>query len=321
MSKELPPITLLRISREASSVFRSIYRVRVPLPVKGGDASDKTLYISPENDTIWAVCDQLSGDTVALVAFLHDLVAYDPKGIGAVHLAIGGANLNDSNRLAELNPSDLCHPARKSITRLLSSSLQTFYAVISPSLEGRCMLPIMSRPHGQFHHNRSVPIFPRTQTYTFLERDPRSVDADLAHVAVNTDPRRTVWLWERFKANFGITRHLQGRYILGIRPYQDPGIDGRAGLVRFLQKADEGWEKYTDMVGQPVWGERMSREEYEAQRTSLSQAAGFWVFPQEALGDIPSVNEMKYMDTGEWEPEMVKDLSKFRPGICVFNLP
>ena len=320
-SEEWSPDTLIRVNHEASSVFHSICRVRIPLPVKGGDGSVKSLYISPENDTVWAVCDQNSRADPLLVSFLHDLVAYDPKGIGVVHLAISGTTLNDSQRLAELDPSHLQLPARQSITKLLSSSLQTVHPVVSPDTNGRCMLGCMSWPHAQFHHNRSLPIFPRTQSYICLECDPRPIKADLTHVAVNMDPRRTVFLWNRFKANFGVERHINIRYILSVVPFKNPAIASRAGFVDLLQRYDDGWADWAARLGQQVWGERMSKEEYEAQRTSLPQAAGFWSFPQEAFGDVPDVNQMNYMDVVQWEPKMVKDLSEFHPEIWVFNLP
>lgn len=316
-SEEWAPDTLIRVNHEASSVFRSICRVRIPLPVKGGDGSVKSLYISPENDTVWAVCDQNSRANPLLVSFLHDLVAYDPKGIGVVHLAIGGTTLNDPSRLAELDPSHLQLPARQSITKLLSSSLKTVYPVVTSM---RCMLGCMSSPHAQFHHNRSVPMFPCTQSYTYLDRDPRPIKADLTHVAVEMDPRRTLFLWNRFKVNFGVERPINIRYIVSvIMPSENPA--SRAGFVSLLQRSDDEWVDWTARLGQQVWGERMSKEEYEAQRTSLPQAAGFWSFPQEAFGDVPDVNQSKDMDAFHWQPKMVKDLSAFHPDIWVFNLP
>ena len=319
-SEEWSPDILTRVCHEASRAFRRVYRVRIPLPVKGGDGSVKPLYISPENDTLWVVCDQNTRPIPVLVAFLHDLVAYDPKGIGVAHLAIGGTTLNDSSRLAELDPDRLPPPARQSITKLLSSSLQTFYPVVSPSMEARCMLSIMSWPRGQFHHNKSVPLFPRTHSYTRLGRDPRSIKADLEHVAVNTDPRRTVFLWNRFKANFGVKRHINIRYILTVMGSKD-GVGSRADFDGLLQRTEDKWAEWATLLSQPVWGERMSKEEYESQRATLPQAAGIWSFPQEAFGDIPNVDELKYMDIAEWEPKMVKDLSGFQPELWIFNLP
>lgn len=46
--------------------------------------------------------DQNTYTLPALVAFLRDLIAYDPKGIGVVHLAISSTNLNDSSSLAKI---------------------------------------------------------------------------------------------------------------------------------------------------------------------------------------------------------------------------
>ncbi len=319
-SEEWSPDTLIRVNHEARGVFRRICRVQIPLPVKGGDGSVKSLYISPENDIVWAVCDQNSRADPLLVSFLHDLVAYDPNGIGVVYLAMGGTTMNDIPRLAELDPSHLQLPVRESITKLLSSSLQTFHPVVAPGVNGRCMLGVMSWPHAQFHHNRSLPIFPFTQSYTCLECDPRPIEADLTHVAVTTDPRWNVFVWNRFKANFGVERHINIRYILSAVPFGTPVVS-RASFIESLQTCDDKWAYWVSRLGQQVWGERMSKEEYEAQRTSLPQAAGFWSFPQEAFGDVPDVNQMNHIEPFQWEPKKVMDLSKFQPEIWVFNLP
>jgi hypothetical protein len=104
-------------------------------------------------------------------------------------------------------------------------------------------------------------------------------------------------------------------------PFKNPAIASRAGFVNLLQRYDDEWAYWAARVGQQVWGERMSKEDYEAQRTSLPQAAGFWSFPQEAFGDVPDLNQINYMDVFQWEPNMVKDLSEFHPEIWVFNLP
>lgn len=319
-SKEWSPDVLIRVSREASAAFRSVYRVRIPLPVKGSDGSAKSLYICPERDILWVTCDQNTRIMPMFVAFLHDVVAYDPKGIGVAHLALGGTNSGEAQELAGIDPRDLASPARDSLARLLSSSLQTFYPVIEPTMEGRCMLSVMSWPTGQFHHNRSVPIFPRTQYYTRLECDPRAIRADLGHVAVGMDPRRTVYLWNRFKANFGETRHIDVRYILTLLEHQHPGVGSRAEFVNLLQRLDDWMAEWAPRLGQRVWGERMTEGEYEGQRTSLPQVAGIWSFPPEALGEVPGLSETKYMRTVEWEPKIVKDLSGFVPELWFFNL-
>lgn len=319
-SKEWSPDVLTRVSREASAVFRSVYRVRMPLPVNGSDDSAKSLYICPETDILWINCDNNTRIMPVFVAFLHDLVAYDPKRIGVAHLALGGTNSGEAQELAGINPRDLAPSARDSLVRLLSSSLQTFYPVIEPTMEGRCMLGVMSWPTGQFHHNRSVPIFPATQYYARLERDPREIRADLGHVAVGMDPRRTVYLWNRFKANFGATRNIHVRYILTLLGHQHAGVGSRAEFVNLLQRLDDWMAEWALRLGQRVWGERMTEGEYESQRTSLPQVAGIWSFPPEALGDVPGLSETKYMRTVEWEPKVVKDLSGFVPELWFFNL-
>lgn len=312
-TREWSPTTLIRVNHEARDVFRSVYRVRLPLPVKGGDRTVKSLYINPENDIIWAGWRNHTPAEPVFTSLLHDLVAYDPKGVGVVHLAVGGPDMNDTGLLERVDPDRLPAPARESITKIVSSSLQTLYALIVP-YSGRNTIGVMSYPFAQFHRNRSIPILPNTQSCTFLERDPRPIEADLTHVAVETDPRRFIFHWNRFKARFGVTRRIETRYILGSAGVLPRMVDDRDGFTEMLDKEDEHWESYLSMVNKPVWGDRMSEQEYIAQRTTLPQAVGFWIFPEEALGEVPE-------DQIHWEPKMMKDLSKFHPGICVFNLP
>lgn len=309
------PNSLMGVNREANSIFRSVYRVRLPVPNSG-----RALYICPESDVVWAVCHQNSPANPLLVALLHDMVAYDPRGVGVAHLAIGGTTLNDSSRLAELDPDQLPPPARRSMTQLLSSSLQTFFPVVSPGWEGRLMLGVMSWRQGQFHHNRSVPILPGTQSFVCLKRDPRPILADLEQIAVGTDPRRIVFLWNRLKANFAIDRHIKISYILTIMPDMTSDVFSRSDFTHRLERDDNRWAEWASLLSQNVWGDRMSQEEYETQRTSLPQAAGLWTFPEEAFGEIPDIQEMDGVDT-YWEVKMVKDLSEFHPEVWVFDLP
>ena len=327
-SAEWAPQTLIRVNHEAGSVFRRIRRVRIPLPVKGGDGSLKSLYISPENDTVWVTIQQNSRPEPLLVSFLHDLVAYDAEGIGVVHLAFG-SNVNEQTMLANLDPSHLQLPARQSLTKLLSSSLQTVYPVIWPGCNGRCMLGLFSWIYGPFLHNRSLPMFSVTESYTRLERDPRPIQADLRNVAVGTDPRWQVFLWNRFKANFGVKRHIDMRYILSAGSHLPPPMGGgsappmgsRGLFGDLLQKYDDIWEEWTAKLGLHTGGDLLSKDEYEAQRTSLPQAAGFWSFPPEAFGEVPDINDEKYIGAEWWTHKRVKDLSEFHPEIWVFNLP
>lgn len=319
-SGEWSPDILLKVNREANSVFRSHYRLRLPLPVKGGDGSVKSLYIHPETDIVWLATQQNTRTDPLLISFLHDLVAYDPNGVGIRHLALGGTHPNDISTLANLEPSRLPLPARHSLKKLVSSSLQSFYAVVDAT-EGRTTIGVMSSPQADFHHNRSIPVVPRTTCYTRLERDPRAIEADLTHVSAGLDPRRTMYLWNRFKANFGAAeRHIDTRYLLSL-VLKSP-MAGREDFVQYMQREDDTWAEWTARLSQPIWGERMTKEEYEAQRTTLPQAAGFWSFPEEAFGDFPNVSSQEFADDGtNWQIKMIKDLSEHHPEVWVFNLP
>lgn len=84
------------------------------------------------------------------------------------------------------------------------------------------MLGTLSAPRAPVQINRSVPIaargkYKQSTTFRMLDRDSRPIEKDLVKVYVGTDPRRTVFLWQKFMANFGVqyaTYRLYGRTLM-----------------------------------------------------------------------------------------------------------
>lgn len=115
---------LLRVSREANHVFTTFYRLSIPLQ----PGAFSLLPINPETDIL-----RVSHNTgiEALVCSFHDVVAYDPRSVGIVHLAIDHDGF-DASHLANLDASRMNTAAVQAIRKLLAKSLQTFYNYISP---------------------------------------------------------------------------------------------------------------------------------------------------------------------------------------------
>lgn len=286
---------LLRVSREANHVFAAFYRLSIPLQ----PGAFSLLPINPETDILRVRTWQDTG-IEALVCFFHDVVAYDPRSVGTVHLAIGHDTF-DASHLANLDASKKNTSAVQAIRKLLAKSLQTFYTYISPGADARMMLGTVSAPRAPIQINRSVPIAAQgkskqSTTFRMLDRDPRPIEKDLVKVYVGTDPRRSVFLWQKFMANFGVpvkTSPMKIRYLQAIWPYahdHDLPTDMRDGIIEFLQLIDVRWAEWTSSLWEPAWGNRYTEEEDEELKQNVRDVAGLWVFGADAFGEIPEID-------------------------------
>ncbi|CEJ92639.1 hypothetical protein VHEMI08277 [[Torrubiella] hemipterigena] len=318
------PQMLNGVSREAQLLYRQAYRVRFPIRVKGSDGviRTKTISLTPEKTILWVETARADCNGPAILHFLHDLLAYDPKGVGVVHLAI--SRFMDIQSLAQIDPESLPLPVHTSLIKLLSSSIQSFYSVMVCDRELRCTLGQMTCPRAKFHRSLSVPIFCQSGVYRSLSRDYRDIKRDLEHVAFPLDPRMVVFQWNMLKAKFGQQdKCIYLGYILccvADNIHLKPACSHRQQLLDELATEDQHWGEWSQILNQDIWGERLTRDEYTARQHSLPQVSGVWVFAQDAMGHIPDVAEMKYATADEWEFKMVKDLSGFQPELWVFEL-
>lgn len=315
---------LLRVSREARQAFRCHYRLSIPL--KLGEAS--LLHINPETDILEVHRERLNNRDI-LVGFLHDAVAYDPSGVGVVHLAMG-REMNDVSHLSQLEPSKMNPSAVQSITKLLSKSLKNFYSCVSPGTEARVLLGQLSGPHAPIYLNRSIPIVfegksRQATCFTVLEQDPRPIDSDISCVFVRSDPRNNVLYWFNFLTKFGVSvKGVSGppmkiHYLYAIWPNSlDPALHTQAGFTGYLESLDERWAQWMPKINQPLWGNRVSEEEYCGLREVLPDVAGIWIFEGDAFGDVFE-QDPNQTRAGHWGYKMVKDMMEFKPKLMVFE--
>jgi hypothetical protein len=307
------PCSLLRVNREANNVFHSILRVQVPL-------QSGTLYLNPEND-ILHLEPSYTTSGLDIASFIHDVIAYDPKGIGMTRFSVG-QKLNDMNIIVGLKPSLIPQPAVASITGWLTHGLRSLYSIVSPGVEGRNMLGVLSWPDAKIHQNCSMPVATcGTSAFSVLERDPRPIESDISHVAVGVDPRRTPYLWQKLEANFDVKREapLVINYALSLWPRpSDPLVNDRASLVSFLDHADSRWSDWMKQLNKPPQGERLNDETFKTLQEGLKQVAGIWIFPADTFGPIPELDAEIGLD--EWDIKLVKDLSTFHPALMVIDL-
>ncbi|KAK8110648.1 uncharacterized protein PG998_007105 [Apiospora kogelbergensis] len=317
---------LSSVNREARQAFVAFYRVSVPLtPDEPG-----RLCLNPDTDILQIQLSQMYARTDALVSFLHDMVASDPKGTGIAHLAMG-LNMNDLGHLGELDPATLHPSAAQALKKLLSQSIRAFYACINPGSGARTMFGIFSWPGGSFHQNRSAPVMPHFQSiqstdFEVLGHDPRPVQKDLSHLAVGVDPRREVYLWRSLLAKYGVPpSSIPFWYLYSVWSDHDTtgGMKGREAFVEYLRTQDASWSKWMTDLKKPLRGERLSEEDHARLSRDLLDAAGFWLFGPDTFGIVPDVGSVS-LDMAEgsrhWKPKMVVDLSQHTPELGLLKL-
>lgn len=318
---------LLHVSREARQAFRCHYRLSIPL--KLGEAS--LLHINPETDTLEVQRERPNNKDI-LVGFLHDAVAYDPSGVGIVHLAMG-REMNDVSHLSQLEPSKINPSAVQSITKLLSKSLKNFYSCVSPGIGARVLLGQLSGPRAPIYLNRSIPIAFKGRSrqptcFKILEQDPRPIDSDISCVFVRSDPRNNVLYWYNFLAKFGVSAKgvsgppMKIRYLYAVWPNDltlDPALEIQAAFTKYLEYLEERWAQWMPKINQPLWGNRVSEEEYHRLRDVLPDVAGIWIFEGDAFGDVFE-QDPNQTETGHWGYKMVKDMTEFKPKLMVFDI-
>jgi hypothetical protein len=312
---------LLQVNRETRLAWRSFYRLSIPLQL----GAPSMLQLNPDTDIIEVQRSQRT-HVDNLIAFFHDIVAYDPHGVGIAHLALG-RDINDMTALASIDLDNLYQVATQTISKLLSRNIKTFYPCISVDTDARNMLGGLSYPQGPTHQNRSVPIMPsgedaQVPSFVFLQEDPRTIETDLSHVAVGLDPRRIPYEWYRFLAKFGVPLppSIKIRYVIAIwyKP-PSPVVGGLARFLGVLETFNERWASWMAQLKAPIWGKRVTEEKYWQLQETLHDAAGAWVFDWDTFGDIPLPRKTD-QERDEWQRNMIMDLSEHRPGLMVLNL-
>ncbi|CEJ87783.1 hypothetical protein VHEMI04513 [[Torrubiella] hemipterigena] len=310
-----------QVNHESRNAYRQRYRVRFPISIKSADG-DKFhiayIGLNPETDILY-LTSRPGSHGLSFIHCIHDIIAYDPRGIGVAHLAMGGCD--HLSYLSRLHPSHLPLHAQEQINQWLSGSLQSFYTVIQMGITSRdidmMLFPFRQSEHANdlWHCNRSLPIIANTTHYTRTTRDMRSIDKDLAYIAAPADPRESTQMWNQFRANFGKDKEeLQLRYLMGLsEPSQT--VTTRQDLCYFLEKSNERWEKIRANLKATGRHQALLDDDYWSQRT-IPQVAGLWNLPADAFGTVPP------LDAGftDWNYKYVFDISHIRPELWVFHL-
>ncbi|KAH6641879.1 hypothetical protein F5144DRAFT_482231 [Chaetomium tenue] len=236
-----PPFSLLlQVNREARMVALNFYHIHLPFP--GRQYKEQILYINADYDVVYVrprqrrSRDHPQGCADLLVDFLHDARAYDNKGQGVAHLALGEAYPYQlferatglSQPRVHLTPETLHPVATASFSDILRSQLRSLFFVIGFRFDTRGMGSTPAT-NWRFHFAQTFPLHRRGNPvgrFHWFGADPRpGLELDLLQVPFNSDPRGLLEGWRRLESAFGITqehRIAQEKQPNGFRLYICP---------------------------------------------------------------------------------------------------
>lgn len=325
---------LLCVSQEARYEALSFYRVHIPCTLRRGPTREQketakpgTFYFNPEYDFLqiqpgfWA--------EQSLMEFLYHLKnTYDSHQIGLLNLALEKNSLQATN-LCFIKPSTVNSALRESFRQTLTQ-LQEIFLVQSVSA-GRQILGAMSGVAlNEFILNRSMPIATSTPIFDRLHTDPRPIAGDLEHAYIGEGPLIMLYMWQQLLKTWDISPiRTKYEFLLTFVPIASffEVYDERSakqwvetedyewtGKWRADDNVDGVWatRKYSDgtIWKQPV-GALYGKYKDEDLEKAVKPAFGFWMFPVDVFGKVPSSDD----ECKKVFSKQIVDMSEHWPGL------
>ncbi|CEJ87341.1 hypothetical protein VHEMI04385 [[Torrubiella] hemipterigena] len=250
------PTVLVSVSRSARNVYDQVYRVR--MPVRTADGS-RILRLSPDFNIVWIIGDRAWIQDIQLTSFLHDVMAYDPQGIGIKHLALGGGHHSGLSVLASMLPPTRPKPLVESMAKILSSSIETYYAVLMPGINTKC-------PYQPPFYDWSQPRMPHSLIYQRVPCEPLPIYDESKYTGRYGFFPSNLAQWIKVKENYGAKRHIPMRYLVSVSGLV---LDGYVMDDAFMQRLKDSSCPWNPPI---LEGNRV-------QDVPLLPAVGFWSFP------------------------------------------
>ncbi len=175
----------------------------------------------------------------------------------------------------------------------------------------------------QPRYNRAIPLYSSAAAFDLLPVDPRPIGPDMDTILVGHDPRGQLCLWREMEAAFGTTNPFaRFRFMLTAPPTIAAAkilhIRTLAEAKDYVRVEAESWRGNFEGDGiYKRFGYRNPDTKESLERAQKMPAVGFWLFPLEAFGEVPSG---MFQDT-PWGTIELVDLSMFRPQLGLFRLP
>ncbi|KAK1771826.1 hypothetical protein QBC33DRAFT_511317 [Phialemonium atrogriseum] len=171
--------------------------------------------------------------------------------------------------------------------------------------------------------HRSRPLQASVSKFQRLPRDPRSIETELKKVFMGFgDPRVQIYRWFRLLEKWQIEYHdysVDYRFMI---TFNCRRVENREEAFLALRGEEEDWT---------AWRKACAEEgtACEDDEQALPSAYGFWLFPIDAFGPIPSASK-QIRKTGRartrdrsrvWDHFKAWDLSEHKPELCLQYLP
>lgn len=290
------PSILLRINQEARKVATDVYRIRLPFcPFSSRDGRYRAvLPLDPEHDIVKFNLGLIELDLPA--AFLHDTLAYDPRGLGLANIALISAFSFEG--LHKLQLSELVDEGRwfrKSI-----ANLKTIY-IETEIIERSTPLDLWG-----------IPLMAWVSDFHWQGPDRRPVEANLSKLTIRgMHPKEAREAWAQLETNFGIDRsasprgpleilHMGAREHFDFKGPRPISVEDMAEVVQKTKKT------------MPWVSSRMAAK----LDPRAAPTGGFWVWPSDAFDNVPVSD-----DPGPYGNFVADMTGQPLPQLAVFDLP
>lgn len=337
---------LLRVNREAREEALRFYRIHIPCEFTAVDPdkaegsmtnSDGTLLMNPEYDFLY-IKPQIPLYQTALAALMiHIKTCLDPRRIGILNLALDLDYLSQWGVRRDMpQPWDSSNLSERRAFVEAIESLQEAFFITRPKV-GRQIIPWVSGiDMSEVVFNRSIPIHTQAPAFVRFSRDPRPIEEDLRKVfAYDTHPQTALQPWHALLEDLGATA-CQARYSWllsydhGSRYVRE--IYSRKDAETFIQREDDAWNgrlsgpSISDDIDRNI---ACGRASPDIRTKNLDQAAppafGFWLFPLTSGGAEEQGTAVEVAEAAgvaeTWTSAKVRDLSAYRPGLVIADLP
>ncbi|PVI02345.1 hypothetical protein DM02DRAFT_670634 [Periconia macrospinosa] len=310
---------LLHVNSEASSEVHHIQRVHIP--VHGSSTSHASrLHLCPERDTLLITVE--SKRNVAHVAdFIHDVLAYDAKKKGILHIAI----TSEDGPSCEDLPIDrtIIHPLAQAA---VASTIQRLQSVGFIRLIGGAWSHMFSDLMKYYldlgipnkvlvRLNRAYPLWSCRSSYKVLPVDPRPVSRYLDLIQCSWDPRGLIRGWRMLESSYNVSPISSDkmRVQIATKPMVDAQtyaqINTLAEARDFREEEEKRWGRL--FIEGTFSGLPNPDDEESIEFAENHNAIGFWSIPIEAFGPVPEVPHSTHM----WDMFVVRDLTGFQSQI------
>ncbi|KAH8171431.1 hypothetical protein LIA77_08198 [Sarocladium implicatum] len=307
---------LLRVCKEARSVVQAFYRVHLPCTMQREDgecSEDQVFYFNPEHDVLNF---DLISVGLGFAHFLHRLVQLDPRGVGLCRIALAAASVSRPENIS-MSTEELGQETRDTFINVLSRLQEVLFLTVEST--GRLWMTYLTGLRDQLNvveYHATPPLWCSEPSFERIGLDPRDCAQDLKRVFTGSfNPQQAVLTWFAQLANWGVTPDPKASYRVAFacKPPGSRSLTDRESVQKYLPEEEESWQGGFKQLADE--GTEVTYGPAKEQNTSKT-AAGFWMFPIEALGPFPKEGE----DPRKLRGMKVVDMSEHWPELALFNI-